>query len=872
MPVESSPSQLSPKPLWVPWFVLIVSVTVTALAAWFVHHSAAVREQTRFQGLADAAVDQLDGALDDYTAVLRGASGLFAANGKVNSDQFNAYMAEIDLVRRYPALRGVGYAPRVPADKIADFTAAAKVEQDPNYHVWPWVDVEAYPNLYSAPRDGRKRPGLGFNVLTNETRTIALQRACDTASPSSTARLHLLSQANDDPVGAFLIFYPIYSGGTAPETVEARRAQITGAVFVGFRADQFFEHTFDSEIRDRMQIYVYDKANPSDEMLFDPLRSKPERPDFSPHLSEMREVKFAGRTWTLQMADRRAFDLETGEPLPPFILLGGFGISLVLFAVTRGQAIAQREAEESAAALTVSSKALHASQARLRRLVDSNLIGVFFCGEDRNITDGNDEFFRLIGRPRNRANFEQITAQTDSLAHQQAFTLLEASGVCPPRETTFVRPDGTAVPVLIGMAAVDGSKSDTVAFTIDLTERKRAERELQTAKEAAEKANKSKDQFLAVLSHELRTPLTPVLAVTTAARDNQAISVELRGEMAMIHRNIELEAKLIDDLLDLTRIGRGKLQLQMETVDVHKVIEAALEVSSTADLAAKKLTIEQDLSARARFVRGDPARLQQIFWNLIKNAVKFTPPGGHIAIRTFTEPSATGDTPAFCAEVSDDGLGIEAELLPKIFDAFEQGTIARAQASGGLGLGLAITRGLVDAHRGEITAASAGKGQGAKFVVRLPTTVPVVESVKPGNASPKPLQYAPLRILLVEDHADTANILSRLLRMGGYQVQVGVCVADAVQLASTNTFDLLVSDLGLPDGSGIDVIQGFQQHQDVTRTRAIALTGYGAEMDVARTASAGFDEHLTKPISFQNLQQAIERVTSMKRTSEIVQA
>jgi CheY-like chemotaxis protein len=173
---------------------------------------------------------------------------------------------------------------------------------------------------------------------------------------------------------------------------------------------------------------------------------------------------------------------------------------------------------------------------------------------------------------------------------------------------------------------------------------------------------------------------------------------------------------------------------------------------------------------------------------------------------------------------------------------------------------------LVEAHGGEITARSQGKGLGATFAVCLPAMMSAPDLASAGSVGPVPKQQSPLRILLVEDHADTANILARLLRMGGHQVQVGNCVADALRLASEQTFDILVSDLGLPDGSGIDVIEGFRQHQNSSRIHAIALTGYGAETDVARTAAAGFNEHLTKPITFQNLQQAIDRVVSDRRS------
>jgi PAS domain S-box-containing protein len=866
--------------LWVPWFVLWVGVVVTILAAWYVRHSAALREQARFQGLADAAVDQLNGAVDDYAVSLRGASGLFAAFGTVSANQFDAYITEQNLPLRFPAMRALGYAPRVPAEKIPDVQALGRREVIADYHIWPMKgQSEAYPVLFVEPRDATiTRPGLGFDVMTEPTRAAAIRRARDTATAAASDKAHLLAQTDSEQTSAFVICIPVFTGGKTPPTVELRRKLITGVVFAGFRVDDFFNRVFDSEVRDRLQIAVFNKTDTgSTEQLYDPSRFALEPAGFVPHLHETRMIKFAGRTWTLQMSERADFDVESGNPLTIFILLGGFGISLVLFAVTRSQALSQDEAERSAAALRRSSEAIRASQSRLRRLVDSNLIGVFFCNTDGKIIDGNGEFFRLVGRSREQAvSGESLSFQTvitsDQLDSQlQALRQLGQTGVWLPRETALLRPDGTHVPVLIGLAMVDGSKTEAVAFTVDLTQRKQAERDLQSAKDAAEAANRSKDQFLAVLSHELRTPLTPVLAMTTASRDDRRLPPEVRNDFAMIHRNVELEAKLIDDLLDLTRIGRGKLQLHLSTVDLHQVIRAAIEVCSSSEIAAKNLVVESDLSARFHYLNGDAARLQQVFWNLLKNAIKFSPRrsvgGAKIVIRTRNDPADSSDlqTGSIVVDVIDQGIGIEADVLPRIFDAFEQGTAARAQASGGLGLGLAISRGLVEAHGGHIWADS----KGTTFTVRLPAVAPMPEVAAANDRSPRPDQSAPLRILLVEDHVDTAAVLARLLRHDGHAVEVAGCVADANRLALEQSFDLLLSDLGLPDGSGIDVIQCFRNRQDGIERFAIALTGFGAETDVLRTTTAGFDDHLTKPISYKDLQQAIARVVSGANQSPV---
>jgi CheY-like chemotaxis protein len=359
-----------------------------------------------------------------------------------------------------------------------------------------------------------------------------------------------------------------------------------------------------------------------------------------------------------------------------------------------------------------------------------------------------------------------------------------------------------------------------------------------------------------VLSHELRTPLTPVLALATAAQSDPELPDAVRADFATIRRNIELEAKLIDDLLDLTRIGRGKISLRLDTVDMHQAIRHAINVCSGDEMSMKRLSLHVNLHAMRHQVRGDAARLQQICWNLLKNAVKFTPPGGRIAISTSNDARNR-----LILVVSDSGAGMEPHVLPRIFEAFEQGEASATGHSGGLGLGLAISKGLVAAHGGTITAHSDGLGKGATFTVTLDT---VAEALPvPAAAAPEaPTQHGSrLSILLVEDHADTSRALKRLLSKQGYDVRAADSLEAALSLASQSRFDVIVSDLGLPDGSGLELMRQIRGlGGGDAQAKGIALTGFGMEEDVMKSREAGFTEHLTKPVSFNSLKKAIERV------------
>jgi signal transduction histidine kinase len=418
-------------------------------------------------------------------------------------------------------------------------------------------------------------------------------------------------------------------------------------------------------------------------------------------------------------------------------------------------------------------------------------------------------------------------------------------------ETVRRRKDGSEVMVSLTVSPIRDQESRIIGaskIARNITEQKRTEQALKEAKEIAEAANRSKDHFLAVLSHELRTPLTPVLMTASVLEMDPTVPPGLRADMAMIRRNVELETKLIDDLLDLSRITSGKLPLRPKIVSVNEAVRAVGAICES-EMAAKGVRFELELAADVGNVRADPARLQQILWNILKNAAKFTPRGGVIHLRTSRTARDVRIT------VRDSGIGIEAPKLAKIFDAFEQGDTQITRQFGGLGLGLAITKALVELHDGKIRAESAGTGQGSTFEIELP--VDEGEDPLEDSTAPVSRRHGSLRLLLVEDHPDTSAMLARLLRNAGYAVTVANTAGEALECSEREVFDLVVSDLGLPDISGYEFLQRLLARRAIP---AIAMSGYGMEEDVRRSLEAGFREHLVKPVTMPSLEQAIRRL------------
>jgi PAS domain S-box-containing protein len=386
--------------------------------------------------------------------------------------------------------------------------------------------------------------------------------------------------------------------------------------------------------------------------------------------------------------------------------------------------------------------------------------------------------------------------------------------------------------------------------TMDISTQKETEERIKEALITAEAASHAKDRFLAILSHELRTPLTPVLTLAQVLLEEDLPS-DLHDMAEIIHRNAELEARLIDDILDLTQIERGKLQLNLDTVDLHALIENVLEIYRS-DINANSIDLIVALDATRRFILADAARIQQSIWNLVKNAVKFTPVGGRLHIQT-----SNLDNEIIRISVADNGIGIDKEDLPNIFNAFEQGRDWIGRKYGGLGLGLAICHVIVEMHGGTIQALSNGSSTGATFLIDLPTVVPPEKAAAQPDREKNALT-GPVHILLVDDHVDTSRVLRLMLERVGYRITTANSCKSALELINTSHFDLMVSDIGLPDGSGLDLMRTIIANG--TGLRGIALSGFGMEEDVERSLEAGFSEHLTKPVSFHVLHEAMKRI------------
>jgi|GEM_PF-1695929 len=503
--------------------------------------------------------------------------------------------------------------------------------------------------------------------------------------------------------------------------------------------------------------------------------------------------------------------------------------------------------------------AVRRSEEQLRLAIDGAELGTFYCNFPLDKIVWNDrckEHFFLP--PEAEVDFQlfySLLHPDDREPTRLAIERAERDHQPYDVEYRAVSPQGQSRWIrAIGRFYYDNAGHPTRfdGITVDISDSKLKEEIIQDARSQAETANKAKDQFLATLSHELRTPLTPVLATLGMWEKNPNPPDDFREDVQMIRRNIELEARLIDDLLDLTRIVKGKLIVSPEKVDVHDLIRHVVTVCND-DMQSKKIVLSLKLEAQHYHVKADSARMQQVLWNILRNAVKFSPRQAGVNVTTSNGP--TGD---LRITIDDRGIGMSPETIGKLFRPFEQGGDAVTRRFGGLGLGLAISKALIDVQGGTIVAHSDGLGKGSSFTISIPAL-----SAREVAASPtqKPaaigIDGRRLRILLAEDHVDTARILKLVMSNWGHDVETAESVARAVGMARDNPYDLLISDIGLPDGTGLDLIK---QVRTFSQVPAIALTGYGMDEDIAASRQAGFNAHLTKPTDLQQLQQSINKL------------
>ncbi|MEH2372082.1 hybrid sensor histidine kinase/response regulator [Nostoc sp.] len=518
-------------------------------------------------------------------------------------------------------------------------------------------------------------------------------------------------------------------------------------------------------------------------------------------------------------------------------------------------------------------ESLQESEARYRRIVDTSYEGIWMIDEETQTEYVNQRLSQMLGYPAEemlgRSLFDFMD-QADGIAAEEKLEWLKGEG-SDLKEGRLRCKDGSYIWTLISARAIFGEQNQflgAIAMLTDITDRKRTESERdrllqleQLARAEAEAANRIKDEFLAVLSHELRSPLNPILGWAKLLQSRKFDEKALKKALETIERNAKLQAQLIEDLLDVSRILQGKLNLNMIPVNLASTIEATMETVRLA-AEAKTIQIEMILDRTVGKVLGDSARLQQVLWNLLLNAVKFTPTGGQVNVRLECIDAQAQIT------VSDTGKGIHPDFLPHVFDYFRQGDSTTTRKFGGLGLGLAIARHLVEMHGGTVGVESLGENKGAIFTVSLPLIKDAATINDDTNADSSTAVFAAspltgLQVLIVDDNADTRDFFTFVLEQFGAIVTAVASGNEALQVLTHSKPDILLSDIGMPEMNGymlIEQVRTLEAQGGGKQIPAIALTAYAGEIDQQQALKAGFQQHIVKPVAPEELLMAISNL------------
>ncbi len=504
-----------------------------------------------------------------------------------------------------------------------------------------------------------------------------------------------------------------------------------------------------------------------------------------------------------------------------------------------------------------------ASEAKFKAVFDNALSGLLLLDRDMKFVEVNPALCRMLGRSRTQLVGQSVYAfiAPENALKARRVAQRISEGKSWSETLSLLRPDGSRIYLEWYISA---PSDPHVAVVTDVTERVEFENERQellkserAARAEAERANRLKDEFLGNLAHELRTPLNSILLWTKALQLNLREEAHVARALGAIERNVTAQTQLISDLLDVSRITSGNLRLELQPTDLAAVIKASLEMLSPA-AATRNIELNAALDPQAGPVLGDTFRLQQIVWNLVSNAIKFTSPSGRIEVRLERRgPNAV-------ITVADNGQGIKPELLPRLFERYRQGHSAQR---GGLGLGLSIVKHLAELHNGSVLATSPGEGRGATFTVILPiadTRQPLPDEQASGAVSAEPL--AGVRVLVVDDDAETCELVTRLLEQAGAFTATASSAEEALARLERFAADVLISDIGMPDRDGNELIRevrAFGYGPD--RLPAIALTALTRPEDRSRALLAGFQLHLGKPVGGSEL---IAAITSLRRQPE----
>lgn len=882
-----------------PYLILLLGFCFTFVVYHYFSKLTIEQDRSRFERSAQEIHDKVRLRIATSIALLRAGTGLFAASNVVDAHEFGRFVSQIELEKNYKGVLGIGFARR--------FGEAEK---------------DRVVILYLEPTSPANQLAINFDMASEPVRRRAMESARDSGRPTASGKVELVQERNlASKQNGFLIYAPVYRNGVPPDTIDKRREALLGFVYSPFRIDDFLAPVTEEKNYD-VAFQVYDRDEAPQNLLSAAWTDVSSEPLFH----DTKKLDLAEHTWTIAYATKPSFEKYSGRSLLKYTLILGGLLSLLFFAITRAEIrartraeLATEEVKESEAALQQTAEALRDANQRavleyerlmerikslaqalgtarelsaiyraLREFTNASIpCNGFFVslydpvrdvrtacygwadGTELDISDLPPMPVTTTGPNSRAVRTGEVIITNDYMRATQG-----SQGVIVGPDNGL-RPDSSmAVPMavmgrIIGSIEVQSYEHDVyrpehataMSMAANLTavaiENVRLLKLERTAREAAEESNRLKDEFLATVSHELRTPLTAILGWSRLLEGGTLDDSVTQQAVETIWRNAKAQAQIVDDILDVSRIITGNLYLDLHPLEVAPVVENAINVvRPTAD--AKGIRIERYFDRTPALISGDANRLQQVIWNLLSNAVKFTENGGRVWVRVSQSAGVVE------ISVSDTGQGIKNEFLPYVFERFRQADSTTTRQHGGLGLGLAIARHLVEIHGGTIRAESPGVGRGATFTIRLPLLEKEARStqgVDRNQVSPVPQLLSGVNVLLVDDDSDTLTLMTTALTRRHANVTAVSSAGEAIQAISRKRPDVLVSDIAMPDEDGYGLIEKVRllENGAAPTIPAVAITAYAKEEDRERALSAGFQIYLAKPVELTELISVVAR-------------
>jgi signal transduction histidine kinase/CHASE1-domain containing sensor protein len=902
-----------------PYFILLIGLCFTIVVYYYFSKLTFEQDQSRFQKTVQELQDRTKLKIDMSVALLRATTGLFAASDEVDRGEFERFVQQFDLQRNYPGIQGIGFSRSFSPQQKDALVQAMRAQGIPDFRVWPEGVRDEYTSIvYLQPKANRNQVAIGYDMYADPVRREAMQRARDTGEPAASGKVKLVQEPKDQlQQWGFLIYIPVYQNGAPIGSVEQRREALVGYVYSPYRIIDFLEPITSAKTYE-VGLEVFEGPE-AEENYFYGDRSEPAPIDH--HFIFKDTIPVWGRTWTMRYAVKPSFERGSSRPLPKYTIITGVLLSLLFFFVTRAEVRARTRAEESAEDVRESETAItEANQRALleyERLLEriSNLSQVLGTARELNtiyrglreftaVSVPCDGFFVSLYDPvrdvrtacygwgdGDEVDVSQLPPMpvTERGPNSRAVRTGEVIITNDYMRATSgnlavivgpdngLRPESSlALPMavmgrIIGTIEVQSYQPDVyqpehvtaMSMAANLTavaiENVRLLKLERTAREVAEESNRLKDEFLATVSHELRTPLTAILGWARLLEDGALDPEMTQQAVDTIWRNAKAQAQIVDDILDVSRIITGNLYIDLHPIEVTPVVQNAINVvRPTAE--AKGIRIETQIDPAPAMVSGDANRLQQVIWNMLSNAVKFTNSGGRVLVNVSLANRAVE------ISVTDTGQGIAREFLPYVFDRFSQADSTTTRHHGGLGLGLAIARHLVEIHGGTIRAQSRGEGEGATFTI----TLPLVDSAKTADSLATITEKRPARVpqllsgvnvLLVDDDSDTLNLMATALKRRQANVTAVSSAGEAIEAIREKLPDVLVSDIAMPGEDGYGLIEKVRSldSAEAQSIPAVAITAYAKDEDRERALSSGFQIYVAKPIELAELVSVVAR-------------